>query len=179
MRKKKKNNSGFTLVELIVVIVILAILIGVSIGGLYSWVNKARINTDVNNAAAIQSAVQTLVVDEDICKWAKTYNRDAPITIKWTSNISNNDLRNWKASMEKVDGRRAIIMTIPPSFNKKVADILTDGLPASKVGGHFTLSLSVVDAKPVITCKVYSTEVFDWQAPGGFEGTSNLLRGEQ
>ena len=31
----KQSNKGFTLVELIVVIVILAILVGVTIGGIY------------------------------------------------------------------------------------------------------------------------------------------------
>lgn len=31
----KKKNKGFTLVELIVVIVILAILVGVTVGGIY------------------------------------------------------------------------------------------------------------------------------------------------
>ena len=32
----KGNNKGFTLVELIVVIVILAILVGVTLGGIYA-----------------------------------------------------------------------------------------------------------------------------------------------
>ena len=48
--QRMKENKGFSLVELIVVIVILAILIGVTIGGIYAYVNKARINTDIHNA---------------------------------------------------------------------------------------------------------------------------------
>ena len=55
--KSKKENKGFTLVELIVVIVILAILIGVTIGGIYQYVNKARINTDIHNAQEIKTAL--------------------------------------------------------------------------------------------------------------------------
>lgn len=34
----RRGNKGFTLVELIVVIVILAILVGVTIGGIYMYV---------------------------------------------------------------------------------------------------------------------------------------------
>ena len=49
----KGKNKGFTLVELIVVIVILAILVGVTLGGIYAYVNKARINTDEKNANTI------------------------------------------------------------------------------------------------------------------------------
>lgn len=53
----KERNKGFSLVELIVVIVILAILVGVTIGGIYAYVNKARVNTDLNNANQIQTAL--------------------------------------------------------------------------------------------------------------------------
>lgn len=52
-----KENKGFTLVELIVVIVILAILIGVTIGGIYQYVNKARINTDIQNCEQLQDSL--------------------------------------------------------------------------------------------------------------------------
>ena len=64
--KVKKNNKGFSLVELIVVIVILAILIGVTIGGIYQYVNKSRTNTDVNNASSITSALSVLSTNKDL-----------------------------------------------------------------------------------------------------------------
>lgn len=56
-QKIKNSNDGFSLVELIVVIVILSILIGVTIGGIYQYVNKARINTDIHNAQEIKTAL--------------------------------------------------------------------------------------------------------------------------
>ena len=52
-----KKNNGFTLIELIVVIVIMAILIGVTIGGIYMYVGKAKLNTDINNAANVEESV--------------------------------------------------------------------------------------------------------------------------
>ena len=68
MRKNNKNK-GFSLVELVVVIVILAILIGVTIGGIYQYVNKARINTDMYNAKVIQDTVfNALISDESMFK---------------------------------------------------------------------------------------------------------------
>ena len=63
--KSKKENKGFSLVELIVVIVILAVLIGVTIGGIYQYVNKARINTDIHNAQEIKTALGVDFINGD------------------------------------------------------------------------------------------------------------------
>ena len=67
---KVKENKGFTLVELIVVIVILAILIGVTIGGIYMYVGQARVNTDINNDSAIETACSTMNTNPVISTWA-------------------------------------------------------------------------------------------------------------
>ena len=64
----RKRNSGFTLVELIVVIVILAILVGVTIGGIYMYVGKARVNTDINNAVTMEETISLIQTDEDLYK---------------------------------------------------------------------------------------------------------------
>ncbi len=55
---EKKNNKGFSLVELIVVILIMAVLAVAVAPQVMKWVNNARIASDASNVDAIVSAIQ-------------------------------------------------------------------------------------------------------------------------
>lgn len=61
---RKKNNKGFTLVELIVVIVILAILAAILIPGLLKWIDKAKEEQYTLEARNIYLATQSEVAVE-------------------------------------------------------------------------------------------------------------------
>lgn len=56
----KKDQKGFTLVEVIVVLVILAIMAAVLIPSLIGYIDKSRQNTVVSETRSIVTAVQTL-----------------------------------------------------------------------------------------------------------------------
>ena len=59
----KKDNKGFSLVELIVVILIMAIIAVALAPQVIKWVGKSAQNTDESNAATIKASVQTAVAD--------------------------------------------------------------------------------------------------------------------
>ncbi len=63
---KKINNKGFSLVELIIVIAIMAILVGVLAPQFVKYVEQSRRGKDVQNAANLQVAYLADVADQTI-----------------------------------------------------------------------------------------------------------------
>ena len=76
--KKQKNNKGFSLVELIVVIAIMAVLVGVLAPQLMKYVEKSREATDIQNCDSIASALKAYYADKE--------DLTADVTINVTKN---------------------------------------------------------------------------------------------
>ncbi len=63
---KKTDNRGFSLVELIIVIAIMAILVGVLAPQFLKYVERSRKSTDCQNVAAIIEAIQVYAADPNV-----------------------------------------------------------------------------------------------------------------
>lgn len=141
--KARKENKGFTLVELIVVIVILAILVGVTIGGIYGYVNKSRINTDINNASAIQSACAVIGTDKDIIKAMKAEAKsdsDSIVTLEWSSESGG-------PTASGCSGFCAF------NVQNKVKEIISGKYPKPKVAKEFILKVTCsTEGNITVTC---------------------------
>ena len=63
LRERKKDNKGFTLVELVIVIAILAILVGLLAPQYTKYVEKSRKSADASNMDEMVKAVQVYAAD--------------------------------------------------------------------------------------------------------------------
>ena len=62
----KKSNKGFSLVELIIVIAIMAILVGVLAPILFIYLNKSQVSADTQLCSSIQDAIFISMNDHDV-----------------------------------------------------------------------------------------------------------------
>lgn len=68
---KKKNNKGFSLVELIVVIAIMAVLMVVLAPAMLRYVEKTRVQKDESAVSEVANAAELALADESVYKNAK------------------------------------------------------------------------------------------------------------
>ena len=64
--KDMRNNKGFSLVELIIVIAIMAILVGVMAPQLIKYIEKTNVSSDTQLCDTVKSAVTTAVMDPSV-----------------------------------------------------------------------------------------------------------------
>lgn len=81
MKKQKSiGNKGFSLVELIIVIAIMAILVGVMAPQLLRYVERTRVSADTQIADSVRTAVTTAMLDPAVIS-APTPGVPAPNTV--------------------------------------------------------------------------------------------------
>ncbi|NSF73859.1 prepilin-type N-terminal cleavage/methylation domain-containing protein [Blautia wexlerae] len=83
--KKKKDNKGFTLVELVIVVAILAILVGILAPQYTKYVEKSRQSADVSNLENITKGFKVAAADTDYNVIPNGDGKSATYTILMTS----------------------------------------------------------------------------------------------
>ena len=87
MKKIRKSNKGFTLVELIIVVAIIAILSAVVAPQYIKYVEKSRAATDADSFGAVVQAVNVLCADG-------TIEGDVIISVANDGTVTDNDDAN-------------------------------------------------------------------------------------
>ena len=87
LKDKKKDNKGFTLVELVVVVAILAILVSILAPQYTKYVEKSRKAADAANLENLVTVVKTAASDSTDTIEAGTYT----ITLSNTANVTVKD----------------------------------------------------------------------------------------
>jgi len=79
---KKTNNKGFSLVELIVVVAIMAVLMIVVAPQLLRYVDKTRQQKDDSAVAELEHAIEIAIADETIYNSLKLADGEVKVTAK-------------------------------------------------------------------------------------------------
>lgn len=86
---KKMNNKGFSLIELIIVIAIMAILVAIIAPNLTKYLGKSKKNTDKKNADEIASQVQTTITDYETDEGSIFSGSNTSGTITWSGKTAS------------------------------------------------------------------------------------------
>ncbi len=85
LQNRKKNNKGFSLVELIVVILIMAIIAVALAPQVMKWVNESRVSTDLQTSDMLKSVAQVALTDEDAYAEVIAFSATQSLTITCSS----------------------------------------------------------------------------------------------
>lgn len=114
--KKKLGNKGFSLVELIVVIAIMAILIGIIAPNLMTYIEKTNVAADIQLADTIRTAVKTAMMDPTVL-----INTDGQARVEAFKADARGAVKLTDLVIEDASGTTTGAPTI---FGETIADIL-------------------------------------------------------
>lgn len=101
--QKKKNNKGFSLVELIVVVAIMAVLLGVLVPTLVRHIETSKQSKDLDGIAEIRSAMEIALASEEFSDLSGdvtftggtvTITKDTAMSTDLTKEYTNEVLEN-------------------------------------------------------------------------------------
>lgn len=142
---KRRNNKGFSLVELIIVIAIMAILAGILAPQFIKYINKSKISTDIQNAQQIATAIST------------EYSNDATLSDA-TKRVFPADITFSKVS-DLTDAQKAVLGGKVPAVKAKADTVFAIKLEKGQVT-VYAVAKDATDATGAAT--LYPETTGDW-----------------
>ena len=84
--KKTTDNKGFSLIELIIVIAIMAVLVAIIAPNLTKYLSSSKKNTDKKNSDEIVATLKTCITDYEMDNGDLIATADDTLTVAWAAN---------------------------------------------------------------------------------------------
>lgn len=117
---KKTNNKGFSLIELIIVIAIMAILVAIIAPNLTKYLGKSKKNTDTKNLDEIESTLKTCITDYEM-EASDLISTPATGTTAVVIQFTSGGATMSTTDQAKLNGAAATWSTAPTNF-KNIVD---------------------------------------------------------
>ena len=122
-KNAKKNNKGFSLVELIIVVAIMAILIGVLGGQYLKFVERSRQSADKSNVDEIVRALQIYAADPEASPAIKEDATGVVLTLSKENVMTIGDGTNKDAIVKALQEAGLV----PETFSNNTIKLKSDG----------------------------------------------------
>lgn len=146
MKKVTRENKGFSLVELVVVVLILGILTVAVTPQVMKWVGKSKISADKANANELKYAAQTALSDWQERGGEISASADFELEIDKDGAIIASTLKDWTDGTATESLKDVIDETLAGEYPKVQYDVLT-----GSVG--FRITVEQGTGRITVSCK--------------------------